>query len=174
MAHIMPLSHPELVLLAYKLPLQPTRLRNQVWRKLLALGAVYVQDGVVALPWREDLTENLNYVAVSIREMEGSAIVFRAAGLSREDHERVVERFQKAGDARMSEILERLGDLEGKLPEFCSVDRLLKAEDALKRERVAYLKARRLNYFGAPLESEVEQKIAGLREALDRTARDVK
>jgi len=174
MAHIVPLPYPELVLLAYKLPLQPTRLRNQVWRKLLALGAVYVQDGVVALPWREDLTENLNYVAASIREMEGSAIVFRAAGFGREDHERVVERFQKSGDARMSEILERLRDLEGKLPEFCSIESLLKAEDALKRERVAYLKARRLNYFGAPLEPAVEQKISEIREALDQCAQGIK
>lgn len=174
MDSLMPHSHPELVLLAYKLPLQPTRLRNQVWRKLLALGAVYVQDGVVALPWRDDLTENLSYVATSIRDMEGTAIVFRANGLTRDDHERIVERFQKAGDARMTDILDRLAQLEANLPEFCSIDFLLKAEDALKRERVAYLKARRLNYFGAPLEPAVEQKIADLRDALDQCARDVK
>ena len=36
--------------MAYKLPAGPTRLRAGVWRKLKAAGAVYLQNGVAALP----------------------------------------------------------------------------------------------------------------------------
>src|SRR5215210_8900163 len=36
--------------LIYKLPAEPTRLRASVWRKLKAAGAVYLQNGVAALP----------------------------------------------------------------------------------------------------------------------------
>src|SRR5215208_891185 len=36
--------------LVYKLPAEPTRLRASVWRKLKAAGAVYLQNGVAALP----------------------------------------------------------------------------------------------------------------------------
>jgi hypothetical protein len=36
--------------LVYKLPVEPTRLRASVWRKLKASGALYLHNGVVALP----------------------------------------------------------------------------------------------------------------------------
>jgi hypothetical protein len=164
----------EWVVLAYKLPLQPTRLRNHVWRKLQGLGAVYVQDGVVALPNRPDLNENLSYVAATIEEMEGSAILFKAEALSPKDQQKVVERFRIAGDGWMSEILGRLEELEIKLPDDCSMGHLMKAEESLKRERVAYLKARRMNYFGADQEDVVESKIASLGRQLAEYARGVK
>ena len=41
--------------LVYKLPSEPSRYRASVWRKLKAAGAVYLQNGVAALPedpWR--------------------------------------------------------------------------------------------------------------------------
>jgi hypothetical protein len=164
----------EWVVLAYKLPLQPTRLRNQVWRKLQGLGAVYVQDGVVALPNRPDLNENLSYVATAIEEMEGSAILFKAEALSAKDQQKVVERFRKVGDSRMAEIFGRLEELEHQLPDDCSIENLLRAEESLKRERVAYLKARRMNYFGADQEDLVETKIASLSRQLAEYARGVK
>jgi hypothetical protein len=164
----------DLILLAYKLPLQPTRLRNQVWRKLHALGAVYLQDGVVALPWREDLTENLAYVATTIEEMDGSATLFRACGVGRPDHDKVIERFRKSADGRMHNILTRLDQLESSVPDDCAITGLLHAEEGLKRERVAYLKARRLNYFGSDLEVSVDRRIAAIRAKLDVYARGAK
>jgi DNA-binding transcriptional regulator PaaX len=36
--------------LVYKLPSEPSRYRASVWRKLKAAGAVYLQNGVAALP----------------------------------------------------------------------------------------------------------------------------
>jgi hypothetical protein len=36
--------------LIYKLPPEPTRYRASVWRKRRAAGAVYLQNGVAALP----------------------------------------------------------------------------------------------------------------------------
>ena len=38
------------VLLIYRLPREPSRHRVAVWRKLKDLGALYLQDGVAALP----------------------------------------------------------------------------------------------------------------------------
>ncbi|CAN5802663.1 hypothetical protein BH20ACT11_BH20ACT11_01270 [soil metagenome] len=36
--------------MVYKLPSEPTRYRASVWRKLKGAGAVYLQNGVAALP----------------------------------------------------------------------------------------------------------------------------
>ena len=38
------------LLLIYKVPTEPARQRAAVWRRVKALGAVYLQDGVAALP----------------------------------------------------------------------------------------------------------------------------
>lgn len=159
-------------LLVYKLPPQPTRLRIQVWRKLQAIGTVYVQDGVAVLPSREDLDENLAYIAATIEEMGGSAILLRAVGMTRRDSAQMVERFRKAADARMVEVLERLRDI--KLPETHSLEAIEEAEGALKRERFAYLKLRRLSYCGSDREAEVEERLAEIRREIDRFVRGVK
>src|ERR1022692_2527665 len=142
-------------LLVYKLPPQPTRLRIQVWRKLQAVGAVYLQDGVAALPSRADLDENLKYVATSIQEMGGSALVLKATGMESWDSELLVERFRKAADARMLEMLKSIGAIDAAFPESHSFESLAKVDEAVKRERIAYLKARRLNYFECDMEAQV-------------------
>jgi hypothetical protein len=43
-------ERPGWVLLVYRLPREPSRHRVAVWRKLRDLGALYLKDGVAALP----------------------------------------------------------------------------------------------------------------------------
>jgi hypothetical protein len=40
----------EWLLLVYRVPSEPTRLRASVWRRLRNLGAIYVQNSVAAAP----------------------------------------------------------------------------------------------------------------------------
>ena len=167
---IMAQPKPSWTMLVYKLPPQPTRLRIQVWRKLQALGAVYVQDGLAVIPSRDDLDENMSYISQAIEEMDGTSFLVKSSGFSTKDDQRIVERFQKAADSRLSEIIERLQallmELEDALPP--AQERI---EEALKKERAAYLRARRLNYFGSALETEVDQSLAAIRRALDEGGR---
>lgn len=155
--------------LVYKVPSQPTRLRIQIWRKLQALGAVYLQDGMAILPTREDLDENLGYLASAIDGMGGSAVLLRSKGFSPEDDQQIVLRFQQAADARMEKILSRLKSVVW--PEIDSYEALGELEDALKRERLAYLKARRLCYFSSSVEPSVEAELERWKIRLERLIR---
>ena len=47
------------------------------------------------------------------------------------------------------------------------VQRLEQIEEELKRERVAYLRARRLSYFGGTREAEVDTLLEALKRTLD-------
>jgi DNA-binding transcriptional regulator PaaX len=38
------------LLLIYRVPPEPTRLRSTVWRRIKSLGAIYLQNSVAALP----------------------------------------------------------------------------------------------------------------------------
>ena len=79
----------EWVVLVYKIPPQPTRLRAQVWRKLQRYGAVYLQNSVCIVPATSELAENMQWIADEIREMGGDAYLFRATASSPREESRI-------------------------------------------------------------------------------------
>jgi hypothetical protein len=66
----------EWVLLAYRLPREPSGPRVMVWRKLRRLGAVQVLDGLVALPADARTREQLEWLADEVLEAGGEASVW--------------------------------------------------------------------------------------------------
>lgn len=66
----------EWVLLAYRLPREPSTPRSLVWRKLKRLGVVQVADGVVALPADARTREALEWVAEDVLDHAGEATVW--------------------------------------------------------------------------------------------------
>lgn len=69
-------GHIEWVLLAYRLPREPSGPRVTVWRKLRRLGAVQVVDGLVALPADARTREQLEWLADEVLEAAGDATVW--------------------------------------------------------------------------------------------------
>lgn len=66
------------VLLLYRLSSEPSARRVYIWRKLKRLGAVSLQDAVWVLPVTPWTVEQFQWLAVEIREMGGTAMVWEA------------------------------------------------------------------------------------------------
>ena len=66
----------EWVLLAYRLPREPSGPRVTVWRKLRRLGVAQVLDGLVALPADARTREQLEWLADEVVEAGGEAWVW--------------------------------------------------------------------------------------------------
>jgi Protein ChrB, N-terminal len=66
----------EWVLLAYRLPREPSGPRVTLWRKLRRLGVVQVLDGLVALPADARTREQLEWLADEVLEAGGEASVW--------------------------------------------------------------------------------------------------
>lgn len=66
------------VLLAYRLPRQPSTARVAVWRKLRRLGVVQVTDGLVGLPFDARTKEQLEWLADEVTEAGGEASIWVA------------------------------------------------------------------------------------------------
>jgi hypothetical protein len=64
------------VLLAYRLPREPSTPRTAVWRKLRRLGAVQVLDGLAALPLDARNREQLEWLADEVVEAGGEATIW--------------------------------------------------------------------------------------------------
>jgi hypothetical protein len=66
------------VLLAYRLPREPSTPRIALWRALRRLGAVQLTDGVVALPADSRTREQFEWLADGVLEAGGDASVWLA------------------------------------------------------------------------------------------------
>lgn len=66
----------EWVLLAYRLPREPSAPRVTVWRKLRRLGVVQLLDGLVALPADARTREQLEWLADEVTDAGGEATVW--------------------------------------------------------------------------------------------------
>ncbi len=64
------------VLLAYRLPREPSTPRIALWRKLRRLGVVQLVDGLVALPADANTKEQVEWLADEILEAGGEAMVW--------------------------------------------------------------------------------------------------
>ncbi|TML07904.1 MAG: chromate resistance protein [Actinobacteria bacterium] len=64
------------VLLAYRLPRDPSTPRSALWRKLRRLGAVQVLDGLAALPLDARNREQLEWLADEVLESGGEATIW--------------------------------------------------------------------------------------------------
>src|SRR4030095_15647370 len=71
------------VLLVYRIPREPSRHRVAVWRKLRDLGALYLQDGVAALPEDAVTREQLEWLQLRVREAGGEATLWEARDYGR-------------------------------------------------------------------------------------------
>jgi hypothetical protein len=71
-------GHVEWVLLAYRVPREPSTPRITVWRKLKRLGVAQVVDGLVALPLDARTKEHLEWIGDEITEAGGEATTWTA------------------------------------------------------------------------------------------------
>jgi hypothetical protein len=66
------------VLLAYRIPREPSTPRISVWRKLRRLGAAQLGDGLAALPNDARTKEQLEWIADEVLEAGGEATLWVA------------------------------------------------------------------------------------------------
>ena len=84
----------EWVLLVYKIPPHPTRLRAQVWRKLQRYGAIYLQNSVCIVPATSELAENMQWIADE-ELLAASERAAQRADFREEDTEEIIRQFRR-------------------------------------------------------------------------------
>jgi hypothetical protein len=78
--------------------------RVTVWRVLRRLGAATLTPGAALLPWREELVEQLDWLAQEVDEKGGDVWVMRVSELSEADERRVVDVINGDRDAEYAVI----------------------------------------------------------------------
>lgn len=144
------------VLLAYRLPREPSTPRIALWRKLRQLGAIPLLDNLAALPLTDQTREQMDWLAEGVIEAGGDASVWLAEPAA-VAHRRALEAEARA--ARSEEYRSVLEEAARAHDEPAVARRR-----TLQRLRRDLHRIRARDHFGAPERDEAEA-------ALDRLAR---
>jgi uncharacterized protein YdbL (DUF1318 family) len=95
------------VLLAYRLPREPSNPRVAVWRKLERLGVARLGDGLVALPADARTREQLEWLAEEVLEAGGTATVWLATPGSAAQERAIAETMRAARAAEYRAVTDQ-------------------------------------------------------------------
>ena len=93
------------VLLAYRMPREPSTPRIAVWRKLERLGVARLGDGLVALPADARTREQLDWLAEEIHEGGGVATMWLATPASAAQERTIAEAMRAARAAEYQAVI---------------------------------------------------------------------
>ena len=159
--------------LVYRIPSEPTRLRATVWRRLKALGAVYLQNSVAALPATPAAERALRKLQHEITEMSGTAVLMKSSVLVGESN--VIAIFQAARSDEYEEIVDRCTGFLAELQKEYDKRHFSYAE--LEENEVDYTKLTNWfakvsdrDEFGSPGREEAESSLKQCETALEEYA----
>jgi hypothetical protein len=150
------------VLLAYRLPREPSTPRIAVWRKLRRLGVVQLVDGLVALPSDARTKEQLDWLADEVLEAGGEATVWEGRPGSSADERRLASRMAAA----ISEEYEAVIAAAEEATREATVDGRTLARLRRELQRIG-----RRDFFPPPQRDAATAAVKLLSEAASRVAR---
>ena len=161
------------LLLIYRVPPEPTRLRSTVWRRIKSLGAIYLQNSVAALPASPAAERALRKLRREILDMSGTAVLLECAVLAGEPEVR--NAFQSARNDEYDEIVDRCEDFLQQVQKEYTAKHFTYAEleenevDLVKL-RNWFAKVRERDAFGADGREGAERALEKCEESLEAYA----
>ncbi|HXF20966.1 MAG TPA: Chromate resistance protein ChrB, partial [Streptosporangiaceae bacterium] len=129
------------LVLIYRVPSEPSRLRSAVWRRLKSLGAIYLQNSAAALPAGPSTERAMRKLRSQILDMGGTAALLSSRVLAGEPEVRAA--FQAARNDEYEEIVDRCEDFLAQVKKEYLADHFTYAE--LEENEVDLVKLR--NWF---------------------------
>ena len=161
------------LLLIYRVPSEPTRLRAAVWRRIKSLGAIYLQSSTAALPASTAAERALRKLRSEILAMSGTAALLSCEVLAGEAEVRAA--FQAARDDEYEEIVDKCEDFQAQLRKEYAAEHFTYAE--LEENEVDLVKLKNWlarvagrDAFGAAGRAAADQALAQCEEALEEYA----
>ena len=137
------------LVLIYRVPPEPTRLRSTVWRRIKSLGAIYLQNSAAALPASVATERALRKLRREIIDMSGTAVLLSCSVLAGEAEVRAA--FQAARNDEYEEIVDKCQDFLAGVQKEYDADHFTYAE--LEENEVDLVKLR--NWFAKIIDRDV-------------------
>ena len=153
------------LVLVYKMAPEPARQRIAVWRRIKALGAVYLQQGVCALPTTPTHRAAFADLAARVRDAGGEAILLSSTFGDEQTAAGVRARYAEARNHEYEEIAIAARRL---LRHVEMAEPAERAVNVAELERLRRWQARVVarDFFGAPLQQPTAELLQATEAAL--------
>lgn len=153
--------------LGYNVPINPSKNRVYIWRKLKECGAEYFKQGVAVLPYSK---RNYNYFMSLLtrinNDMEGEASIIEIKFLNPSDEKEMINRFKNQYNSDISAIkndcTKLLSEIKGQAERMISDYE----SEQLKKMVKSFSKARSRDYFGSGISDEIESSIYSIIDTM--------
>jgi len=172
------MESPTWLVLTYKVPAEPGRKRIALWRRIKAMGAVYLQNGICVLPNSDDHLRRLKMLEHDIAEMEGESVLLEAVALDRAQEQKILTRFDQDRNEAYYELMEQCEGFEAEIAKERRAGKFTFAEleendEDLRKLRRWFERIRKLDFHGASLAGEAAERLSRCEALLDAFAREV-
>lgn len=172
------MDRPSWLLLTYKVPPEPAAKRIALWRKLKAMGAVYLQNGVCLLPKSDDHLRRLKVLENDVVEIGGDAVLLETVGPGLSQQQKVIDRFKADRDEAYKEFLGKCDDFEKEIERETAAQHFTYAEleendEDLEKLKGWLTKIRKLDFYQAALSTEADARVQHCALLLDGYAKRV-
>ena len=150
------------VLLAYRLPREPSTPRIALWRKLRRLGAVQLLDGLVALPLDSRTREQLEWIADEVAEDGGEATIWVGELAAAAPELELADRMREGAANEYRGVIVEADGLAGEPPG--------RRRRSLSRLRRELRRIRSRDYFPPPERERAQQAVERLAVTLEEAA----
>lgn len=149
--------------ISYNVPINPSKVRVYVWRKLKDIGAEYFKQGMALLPNTSQGMQQFSVLAQKIRQMGGEASIVELRFTDAADELQMTTRFKKQVEDEYTELL---SDCAAALRELRGTGRKVSQQDSdqIKQMIKRFRKTRSKDYFKAGAAGEIE---AGINEIIE-------
>lgn len=149
--------------LGYNVPVNPSKNRVYVWRKLKEYGAGYFKQGVAILPKSQQSLSQFRTLAAKIREMGGDATIAELKYLEASDEQRTIRQFREQSRSEYLNLMEDCAGLMDSIRKNLLADH---GADSIRKVLKRYTKVKNRDFF----KSGPGADMAGL---LDELAGDI-
>jgi hypothetical protein len=143
----------EWVLLAYRMPREPSTPRIAVWRKLARLGVAKVGDGLVALPADARSRERLEWIADEVTEAGGEATLWLGRLTSAAQERALAQKMADAVAAEYRALAASAADVRARGPV---------KDQTVARQRRELRRISHRDYFPPPEREEARRAVESL------------
>ncbi|MCL2580242.1 MAG: hypothetical protein FWE32_09480 [Oscillospiraceae bacterium] len=130
--------------LGYNVPVNPSKNRVYVWRKLKEFGAGYFRPGVAILPKTSDSLNQFRVLSQKIRDMGGESVMAELRFLEETDEQKTVKMFNEQSRDEYMELMKDCAHLMDNLKGNIFPDQ---GADSVRKMMRRYGKVKSRDYF---------------------------